>query len=80
METTIIQEVMAFLFGRKYYANLSYSKLGPEHSIASFIFTSKREAEIHKLSYANNDSFGYLTTISFRSRKVNPLMALKPIE
>jgi hypothetical protein len=70
MKTTLLTEILATLLGRKYYANITYwrSKMGHQE-MSSFIFATKEEAYKHRDGLVSNRSFGYVTTISFRTRE-----------
>lgn len=69
MQTTVLKEVIAFLFGRKYYANIVATKGTDKTEICSYIFTSKEEADQHRDGLETTRSFVFMETISFRSRK-----------
>lgn len=69
MQTTVLKEVIAFLFGRKYYANIVATKGTDKTEICSYIFTSKEEADKHRDGLETTRSFIFIETISFRSRK-----------
>jgi hypothetical protein len=70
MNTSVIKEIMAFLFGRKYYANIIATKGVAKEEICSYIFSSRQDAERHRMQIEATLSFQYVETISFRSRKV----------
>ena len=70
MNTTVINEVMAFLFGRKYYANIVATKGVEKMEICSFIFATRKAAERHRADIECTLSFRYIDTVSFRTRKV----------
>lgn len=69
MQTTVLQEVIAFIFGRKYYANIIGTKGVNKMELSSFIFRSKKEVEEHKEKLQATSSFFFIETISFRSRR-----------
>lgn len=69
MQTTVLQEVIAYLFGRKYYANIVGTKGVNKMELSSFIFRSQEEAEEHKEKLQATSSFFFIETISFRSRR-----------
>lgn len=69
MQTTVLKEVIALLFGRKYYANIVATKGTDKTEICSYIFTSKEEADKHRDGLETTRSFIFIETISFRSRK-----------
>lgn len=67
--TTVLTEIMAFLFGRKYYANIVNTKGTKKCEISSYIFLSKEDALRHRDAMEDNLSYKVIDTISFRSRK-----------
>lgn len=69
MQTTVLKEVIAFLFGRKYYANIVATKGTDKTEICSYIFTCKEDADKHRDGLETTRSFIFIETISFRSRK-----------
>lgn len=69
MTTTPLQEILAFLLGRKYYANIVNRRGVVDKGLCEFIFRTKEQAEQHKNALTFNRSFEYIETISFRSRK-----------
>ncbi len=69
MNSTVLKEIIAFLFGRKYYANIINTRGTAKCEICSFIFTTKEAAEEHRRTIGGTMSFSYIETISFRSRK-----------
>ena len=69
MQTTVLKEIIAFLFGRKYYANIVGTKGTAEMQLCSFIFRSKEDANRHRDTLMTTLSYKYIETISFRSRK-----------
>lgn len=71
MQSTVINEIMAFLFGRRYYANVIRTKGTTKEEICSFIFTTRQQAEAHRQEIESTLSFVYVCTITFRSRKVH---------
>ena len=66
--TTVLTEIMAFLFGRKYYANIIHTRGTNKCEVSSFIFRSKKEANQHRAALENNLSYKFVETVSFRSR------------
>lgn len=67
--TTVLTEIAAFLFGRKYYANILRETLkdGDDY-LSSYIFRSREAAKAHRNSLAANMSYKFVETVSFRSR------------
>ena len=54
MNSTVLKEIIAFLFGRKYYANIVATKGTTKQEICSYIFATKEAAKQHKLEIENN--------------------------
>lgn len=77
MNTTVINEVMAFLFGRKYYANIVATKGIEKMEVCSFIFATRNAAERHRADVESTLSFRYIDTVSFRTRKVPVELTVK---
>lgn len=69
MKTTLFEEIIAFVFGRKYYANIIATKGVERQEICSFIFTSRAQAERHRMEVETTLSFYFVETVSFRSRR-----------
>ncbi len=69
MNTTVFEEIVAFILGRKYYANIIATKGTARTEICATIFRTKEEAEQHKDEIAGTMSFLHVETVSFRSRK-----------
>lgn len=67
--TTLISEIGAFLFGRRYYANIINIKGTVRCEISCYIFCSKAEAARHREGLEGNMSYKFVETISFRSRR-----------
>ena len=72
MTTTLFTEIMAFLFGRKYYANIINTNGTAKCEISSFIFHTRAEARRHRDALQYNMSYRYIETVTFRSRKEYP--------
>lgn len=79
MQTTVLREIIAFLFGRKYYANIIGTKGTTKQEICSYIFATKEEAAKHREQIETTVSFRYIDTVSFRSRRVH-LIEKKPTD
>lgn len=69
MNSTVLKEIIAFLFGRKYYANIVGTKGTDKIEICSYIFSTKEDAGKHRETLMTTMSFRYIETVSFRSRK-----------
>ena len=48
MYSTVLKEIMAFLLGRKYYANIIATRGTTKQEICSYIFATKEAAERHR--------------------------------
>lgn len=77
MNSTVFKEIMAFLFGRKYYANVIATRGLAKQEICSYIFASKEEAAKHRIEIDATLSYVFVETISFRSRKICIEMVVK---
>lgn len=71
MNTTVLKEIIALLFGRKYYANIIATKGIARQEICSFIFATREAAIRHREEIESTMSFRFVETISFRSRKID---------
>lgn len=67
--TTVLTEIIAFLFGRKYYANIIHTRGTRKCEVSSFIFLSRSEADEHRAALEGNLSYKFVETVSFRSRR-----------
>lgn len=77
MNTTVLTEIIAFILGRKYYANIIATKGVAKQEICSYIFASRQAAQRHRREIETTLSFQFIETISFRSRRVVPDMVVK---
>lgn len=71
MYSTVFKEIIAFLFGRKYYANIIATKGIAKQEICSYIFPTREAADRHRAEIDTTLSFRFIETVSFRSRKVD---------
>ena len=71
MESTVMKENMAFLLGRKYYANIIATRGVPRQEICSYIFATRRAADRHRAEVETTLSFRFVQTVSFRSRRID---------
>lgn len=69
MQETVLQSIIAWFIGHKYYANIVNTRGTDKLEITSFIFHSKDEAEAHRRTLETTRTFLYVETISFRSRR-----------
>lgn len=70
MNYSVLQAIVAFIFGHKYYANIVNTIGTDRFELASFIFLTKEEAIRHRRSLDTTRSYQYVETVSFRSRMV----------
>lgn len=68
MNYSVLQAIVAFIFGHKYYANIVNTRGTDRFEVASFIFLTKEEAIRHRRSLDTTRSYQYVETVSFRSR------------
>lgn len=66
---TVLQSIIAHIFGHKYYANIINTRGTDKCEVSSFIHRSKEEAMRHRLEIESTRSFLYIETVSFRSHK-----------
>lgn len=67
-EPSVISEVINFLFGRKYYANIIHVKGTDRCEISCYIFRTPAQAANHRRIIGTTLSYHYIETVSFRSR------------
>ena len=70
MNYSVLQAIVAFIFGHKYYANIVNTRGTDRFEVASFIFLTKEDAIRHRRSLDTTRSYQFVETISFRSRMV----------
>ncbi|MBQ8051651.1 MAG: hypothetical protein IJ197_08800 [Bacteroidaceae bacterium] len=70
MKETVLESIVAFIFGHKYYTNIFNTRGTMRCDLSGFIFASKAEAEEHRRQMDNNHSFKFVETVTFRSRNV----------
>lgn len=79
MDSTVLKEIIAFLFGRKYYANIIATKGIAKQEICSFIFASRELAQQHRDEIETTISYQFIETISFRSRRISTDAIIKKL-
>ena len=65
----IIQAIIAMILGQKYWANIIFTRGTAKCEISCFIFDTREKADEHARSLDTNRSYGFVETISFRSRR-----------
>lgn len=68
MKQTITEHIKSLLLGRKYYANICYMRGTASVFINDRIFDREEKAAAHAFQLEANSSYGFVQTISFRSR------------
>ena len=68
-QETVLQAIIAHIFGHKYYVNIINTRGTDRCEATSYIHRSKEEAMRHKLEIESTRSYLYIETISFRSHK-----------
>lgn len=69
MEIKVLKNIVAFLFGYKYYANIVNTRGVYDPQLCSFIFSSKADADAHRRDIEEHSrSFSFVERVSFRSR------------
>lgn len=66
---SILQSIIAMVFGQKYWANIIFTRGTAKCEISCFIFDTREKADEHARGLDTNRSFGFVETISFRSRR-----------
>lgn len=61
--TTVLTEIVAFILGRKYYANIIHTRGTNKCEVSSFIFRSKKEADSHREALEGNLSYKFVETV-----------------
>ena len=70
MKKTVLKNIIATLFGRKYWANIVETRGGGKTEICSSIFATKEAAAEHRKQIASTITFAFVETVSFRSRRI----------
>lgn len=65
---SVLQLIINFVFGRKYYACILNVSGTQKYDISCFIFTSTKEVEDYKEQMKTNLRYSVVKVISFRSR------------
>ena len=68
-QETILQRIIAHIFGHKYYAAIVNTRGTKITEISCFIFHTKEEAEEYRQSLDTNATYMHIETISFRSHR-----------
>lgn len=69
MKETVLQSIIAFLLGHKYYVNIVNTRGTSKCEATSYIHCSKADALKHRKEIEQTYSFLFIETVSFRSRK-----------
>ena len=70
MNETVLQAIIAHIFGHKYYVNIVNTKGTDRCETTSYIHPTREAAEQHKREIDATASFQWIETVSFRSRKI----------
>ena len=71
MKQSLLQAIIAFLLGQKYYVNIVNTRGTNRADISSFIFSTKAEAMKHRVEIEEGTlSYRFVETVSFRSRNI----------
>lgn len=68
-QRSLLRLITEFILGRKYWANVTYTRGVDEAGLSYHIFSSRQQAREHARSLSTNRSYGFVETVSFRSRK-----------
>lgn len=69
MQETVLQSIIAHIFGHKYYANIVNTRGTDKCELSSFIHRTREEAERHRREIEETRSFLHVETVSFRSHR-----------
>ncbi len=69
MNETVLEKILTFVFGHKYYANIINTRGTDTIEMSSFIHRSLISALKHKKQIESTRMYIYVETVSFRSRK-----------
>lgn len=70
MKQSLLQKIIAFVLGNKYYANIVNTRGTTRCELTCFIFNTREQAELHRQQLGLGASFGFIETVSFRSRRI----------
>ena len=68
MKQSILQAIVAFVCGQKYYVNIVNRRGTNICEISSYIFSTKEQAEQHRRQVEATTTFLFIQTVTFRSR------------
>lgn len=69
MHETVLQSIISFILGHKYYVNIINTRGTAKCEASSYIHRTKEEAAKHRSDIESTISYLYVETVSFRSRK-----------
>lgn len=69
MKESVIERIIALVFGHKYYVNIINTRGTDRIEMSSYIHHSPEEAEAHKRSILTTRLYDFVETVTFRSRK-----------
>lgn len=69
MQETVLQSIIAHIFGHKYYVNVVNTRGTDKCETTSFIHRSHDAAERHRREIETTRTFLFVETVSFRSHK-----------
>ena len=70
MEKSLIQRILEYFFGFRYFANIINVRGTDRCEITCFIVRSREDAQKHAESVRSTLSFDFIETVSFRSHRV----------
>ena len=66
----LFEEITDFVMGKRYYAVIIGERGSNRYYVASEIHSTKASSEAHRRRIEQTRTFVYITTITFRTRKV----------
>ncbi|MBR3625064.1 MAG: hypothetical protein IKN48_01740 [Bacteroidaceae bacterium] len=70
MKQSLLEKIIAFMFGNRYYANIVNTRGTTRCELTCFIFNTREQAELHRQQLGMVASFDFIETVSFRSRRL----------
>ena len=67
----LFEEITDFVLGTRYYAVIIGERGSDRYYVASEIHTTRASAEAHRSRIEQTRTFIYITTITFRSKRLN---------
>lgn len=70
MKESVLERIIALVFGHKYYVNIINTRGTDRIEMTSFIHHTREDAEAHKRSILTTRLYDFVETVTFRSRNL----------